>query len=164
MNKDLGGGTSRAIEQQNILVVDDETDIRHAVRDTIEAYLEHVSVFTANSGQNALELLKTQPVDLIITDYRMPGMNGIEFLNEARQMYPTVPAIMITAYPDIDLAIRALQEAHITNFIPKPLRRENIVVVVASTLHERRKQILRNTALAGVMSSLHSGIRELRQG
>lgn len=163
MIKDLGrSGATRPIERQHVLVVDDEPDIREALKATIEAYLENVDVFTSCSGNRAVEFLKDQKVHLIITDYRMPGMDGIEFLHQAREICPDTPRIMITAYPDVDLAIRALRESQITNFIPKPLRRENIVVVVASTLHERRARLMRNQALASALGSLGEGVRELR--
>jgi len=81
-----------------ILVVDDEPDIREAVRGLLERGLKGSRVFVAASGREGLALLEKEPVDLIVTDYKMPGMNGIEFLAAARRVAPEAPRILITAF------------------------------------------------------------------
>lgn len=148
---------------QTILVVDDEEDIRHVLRDTIEAYIDGVQVMTAANGNEALKLLKDTNVELIITDYKMPGMNGLQFLEAARRLVPNVPRILITAYPDLELAVKAINEEHISSFIPKPLTRENVVQTVSSILHERRSAVMRNRAFAAALDSMNKEISHLRK-
>jgi two-component system, NtrC family, nitrogen regulation response regulator NtrX len=81
-----------------ILVVDDEPDIREAVRDVLEASLDGASVVTADGGRQALEILSRGHVDLILTDYKMPGMNGVQFLDAAERVAPGTAHILVTAF------------------------------------------------------------------
>lgn len=65
-------------------------------------------------------MLRGGGIDLILTDYRMPEMNGLEFLIAAERVAPGVPRVMLTAYPDQELATRASREAHVVLIISKP--------------------------------------------
>jgi CheY-like chemotaxis protein len=109
---------------QSILLVDDEPDICESLKEILEATLPGVRVLTTNGGREALELLGRERVDLIIADYKMPGMDGLEFLREAQRRQPKVPRIMITAYPDLELAIKAINEAGVHRFVRKPIEPE----------------------------------------
>lgn len=80
-----------------ILVVDDEPDIRQAVRLVLEGGLR-AKVLDAGSGEAGLAILAKHQVDLIVTDFKMPGMNGVEFMLEARRLAPKAPMILITAF------------------------------------------------------------------
>lgn len=143
MPKDSG-----ASREMSILLVDDEADILESLKDLFEGSLDHVRVLTADSGAAALELLSRDTVDLIVTDYKMPGMNGLEFLDQARQSAPGVPRILITAFPDLEVALRAINDAGIENFITKPFEPGQVVEVVRAVLFERRAQELRSQAFA----------------
>ncbi|MGV3741323.1 MAG: response regulator [Burkholderiaceae bacterium] len=81
----------------HILVVDDEP----VLADTCKQYFEHFGykVTVAYDGQTALDFHKNHPVDAVITDFRMPRMNGQELLNQMRQIKPTLPAIMVSGFP-----------------------------------------------------------------
>lgn len=121
-----------------ILVVDDEPDIVDSLKDVLEAHLGQVKVLTAASGKAGLALLKKEPVDLIISDYRMPGMDGLEFLTKCREAAPNVPRILITAYPELDAAVRAINEAQIQNFLTKPIMPEALMQAVNAALVKGR--------------------------
>ena len=137
-----------ALRDQVVLIVDDEEDVRESLRDVLEAYIEHVDVIAAGSGREALAVLAERPVDLIVSDYKMPGMNGLDFLAQARTLAPSVPRVIITAFPDMELAIRSINMAGIENFFTKPLDRELVIEVVRSHLFERRATELRGRAFA----------------
>lgn len=122
---------------RRILLVDDEPDILESLRELIEVSLDDVEVVAVESGEAALEVLEAQVVDLIVSDYKMPGMNGLELLTEARQRAPLVPRIVMTAFPDLDIAIRAINEASIENFFTKPLDPDEILEVVKESLRAR---------------------------
>jgi CheY-like chemotaxis protein len=82
----------------SILVVDDEPDLRQSIKDLLEAFLGEPRVQLAPNGLAALELLRRQHFDLVITDYKMPGMNGIQFLQQAEEVQPGLRHLLVTAY------------------------------------------------------------------
>lgn len=81
-----------------ILVVDDEPDVREAMVALLETFLDRVHVRQAASGSEGLRMLRSEGVDLIVTDFKMPGMNGAQFLIEALKLIPGTPHIMVTAF------------------------------------------------------------------
>jgi YesN/AraC family two-component response regulator len=127
---------------QRILLVDDEPDILESLKPILERAIEGVEVRTALSGPEALTLLRATPVDLIISDYKMPGMSGLDFLEEARKLAPSVPRIIITAFPDLDIALRAINETGIENFITKPFETPLLIEHVRAALFKRRVDAL----------------------
>lgn len=80
-----------------ILVVDDEPDILSAVRTVLEGTMS-ADVFVASSAAKGLQILRERPINLIMTDFKMPGMNGVEFMQLAREITPDAPIVLITAF------------------------------------------------------------------
>ena len=83
-------------EAKHILIVDDEMAIAYAFRRYFELHGFHVSV--AYDGNSALAIGKTEPIDALVTDFRMPGMNGQELVERLRQTAPNLPAIIVSGY------------------------------------------------------------------
>lgn len=137
--------------RRTILLVDDEPDILESLRELIEVSLEDVEVLTVESGEEALKTIQSQHVDLIVSDYKMPGMNGLELLIQSRSIAPRVPRIMMTAFPDLDIAIKAINHASIENFFTKPLDPDEILQVIAATLKARQGEAQRHQAFARAM-------------
>ncbi|HEX2021966.1 MAG TPA: response regulator [Candidatus Thermoplasmatota archaeon] len=136
------------VKRQTILLVDDEEDIRESLQQLIEASLEGVDVVVAASGQEALDVVEGRSVDLIVSDYKMPGMNGLELLSRIGRTRPHIPRILVTAFPDLEIAIRAINEAGIENFFTKPFDPDQVLNVVRALLYEQRAQELRNRSFA----------------
>ncbi len=153
-NPEPAENESTAVRDQVILVVDDEMDIRESLKELFDGALDHVKVVTAESGAKGVAYLKENPVDLVVTDYKMPGMSGLEFLAEARKIARGTPRILMTAFPDLELAIRAVNEESIENFFTKPLEPAAVVEVVRGILEDRRSQETRNRAFARSLNLL----------
>ncbi len=105
------------MEKQSILVVDDDQHLRMILDETLKTCGYDVEV--ADSGEQALEILAEKPFDLIITDLMMPGIKGIELVAKARERYPNIGAMVITAYGTIERAVEAMQKGAY-DFITKP--------------------------------------------
>lgn len=101
----------------NILCVDDEEDNLLVFR---SFFRKHYTVFTARSGPEALELLKTQPIDLVVSDQRMPRMTGVELFERIREEYPEIIRIILTGYSDIQAVINAINKGKVYHYATKP--------------------------------------------
>lgn len=112
-----------------VLFVDDEprvlTSMRMLFRGSYEAYF-------ADGGQKALEQLRVQPVDVIVSDQRMPGMTGIELLRAAREINPHAMRILLTGYSDLTAIIGSVNEGEIFRFVNKPWANDVLASTVAS--------------------------------
>lgn len=139
--------------RQVVLVVDDEPDILESLKQLIEDALS-VEVRTASSGPRALEILHSEHIDLIVTDYRMPDMTGIELLRAARKVTPRTPRILMTAYPDLDLALAAINDEGIENFVVKPFDPDTVIENVFAVLFGRRSEELRARSFARAMDMM----------
>src|SRR6202171_1483013 len=109
-----------------ILTVDDDPAVSRAVaRDLRRHYGEHYRIIRAESGQDALETLnelklRGETVAVFVADYRMPQMSGIEFLEEAMDLYPLARRVLLTAYADTDAAIEAINVVDLDHYLLKP--------------------------------------------
>ena len=101
----------------NILVTDDEIDNLQLFKRTLRS---NYNVFLANSGFEALEILKSNKIDMIISDQKMPGMDGVELLKKTLNYAPDAVRILITAYTDSSSLIRAINEGKIHRYLRKP--------------------------------------------
>ena len=117
-----------------ILVVDDERDIVNSFQKVLEKFIPGVKVITAISGREGLETLERERIDLIMADFKMPGMDGIEFLVQARHMRPLIPRVMFTAFSNDELARRAMTEALVEAFVSKSVDPAEMVDKVKALL------------------------------
>lgn len=115
-----------------ILIVDDEPNVLNALTRSLQNELYRTE--TRKSGMEALEYLRMNPVDLIISDQMMPEMNGVEFLIHSREMCPDAARIMLSAYSDFNAAFKAINQAGIVNFILKPWNDEQLRETIRSAL------------------------------
>ena len=109
-----------------LLVVDDDPQVLAAVRrDLRSRYRENYTVVSASSGKEALDAIRElksrgDSLAMIICDQRMPGMMGSEVLAQSRAIYPLARRVLLTAYSDIDAAVKAINEAHLDHYLSKP--------------------------------------------
>lgn len=110
------------MENPTVLFVDDEVRLLQSLKRGMmdEPYR---SLF-ANSGAEALELMKKEKVHVIVTDMRMPEMNGLELLRHVRELYPDVVRMVLSGYTQISTLLTAINDGHIYKFITKPWKLE----------------------------------------
>lgn len=123
----------------NVLYVDDEV---HNLRSFKATFRREFQIYTAESGKDALQILKNKPVDIIITDQRMPGMSGIEFLVEARKIKPEPMRILVTGYSDINAVIDSINKGQVYRYLNKPWQEEDLRNTIKSAYevyHLRRE-------------------------
>jgi thioredoxin reductase (NADPH) len=114
------------VNKPALIVVDDDPQVLAAVRRDLRAhYRESYTVIAASSGEEALTTIgelksRGDAVAMVISDQRMPGMHGTEVLAQAREIYPQSRRVLLTAYSDIDAAIRAINGAHVDHYLSKP--------------------------------------------
>lgn len=107
------------IKKHTILVVDHEGSFIEYIQRMMSD--QNCNVITAASGQEGLNILEKQQVSMVISEYGIPLMNGLEFLEKVRIIYPNILTIMVTDHADIELAINAINEAGVYKFLLKPL-------------------------------------------
>jgi DNA-binding NtrC family response regulator len=114
-----------------IVVVDDELNIREALVTLLEK--KQYQVRGAGTAEEALEGLESAPADLILTDLKMPGMGGMEFLRRLKQRWPEIEVLVMTAFGSIETAVEAMR-CGAYDYITKPIDRERLAVVVEKAL------------------------------
>ena len=151
-----GGLLSRAEpETAPILLVDDEVAILDGLRRQLR---KRFTVHTANSGADALELLKCEQVAVVVSDMRMPQMDGATLLSRVRSLYPNVVRILLTGQADTQAAIAAVNEGQIYRFLTKPCPPEVLLEEIGSAVELNRlvtaeKELLATT-LRGTVEAL----------
>ena len=122
------------MNQSNILIVDDEQSILNSLNRLFRK--EGYKVFTATSGKSGLEIFKESNIHLVISDYRMPRMNGVEFLQKVRELYPDTIRIVLSGYADVDTIIAAINKGEIYKFITKPWNDEELKLTIRRSLEQ----------------------------
>jgi CheY-like chemotaxis protein len=122
----IGGCTDRA---KSVLIVDDEPIACESLRDWLK---DDYRVVTAETGEEAIRLIEKQDFDILIVDVRLPGKTGIEVLKEAKTKKPSVRAIVITAYPSLEMAIEAMKLGAV-DYLVKPVAPDSLEKLIQET-------------------------------
>ncbi len=137
---------------EKILVVDDELSMREFLE--IMLLKEGYDVITARNGFEALEIIEKEPVDLIITDIRMNGIDGLQVLKKSKEINSDTVVIMISAYASAETAVQAMKEGAY-DYLPKPFRIDEIKKVIRDALDSRKHSTDEKQATRDV---LHFGL------
>jgi two-component system response regulator FixJ len=121
-------------DSQYVFFVDDEPAVCRSVSQTLQRCGYAVSYFT--DADRCLQQLQTQGCDLLITDVKMPGMDGIELVRRAKCIVPWLPILVITGYGDIPTAVRAVK-AGAVDFIEKPLQKQSFLETVQAIIKQQ---------------------------
>ncbi|MEQ8186992.1 MAG: response regulator [Candidatus Eremiobacterota bacterium] len=115
-----------------LLFVDDEEKVQLALKRLF--FSDKYEIYTASSGQEALKIIKDNPIDLIISDQRMPEMTGVDLFTEAMNIAPDAIRIILTGYADMDAAIGAINKGNVYKFIMKPWENDDLKLSVEKAL------------------------------
>ena len=122
------------MSEHTILCVDDEENVLRSLR---RLFLdEDWQLLAANNGDMGLKILGEQDVHLIIADFRMPEMTGVEFLKKAKKIHPGAIRIILSGFADVDAIVRAINEGEIYKFISKPWNDEELKLTVKHSLEQ----------------------------
>lgn len=145
-----------------ILIVDDDTALLHALPQALFLRLRDVVVDTSDSALNALDMVREHDYDVIVSDIKMPGMDGLAFLAKIQEMRPDTPTLLITGHGDHNLAIQALRGGAY-DFIQKPIERDYFVAALRRAIQTRqlRRQVVeQQQALENHAKSLEKTVQE----
>jgi len=138
MNFDVNPGKTQSKSETaaaTLLFVDDESNILSSLKRLFRPL--GYRIITAQSGAEGLTTLEAQQVDLIISDMRMPGMDGATFLAQAAQQWPATVRILLTGYSDLTSTIAAVNKGRIYRYISKPWEENDIVLTVKRALEQK---------------------------
>lgn len=144
MNETQAAPQAAPEESATLLFVDDEANILSSLKRLFRPL--GYRIFTAESGAQGLEIMAREAVDLVISDMRMPEMNGAQFLEKAREKWPDTVRILLTGYAEVGATIDAINKGQIYRYVSKPWEDNDITLIVKHALQqkmlEREKQRL----------------------
>ncbi len=144
----------------HLMIVDDEPQIRSALARGLG--LMGYLVKEAGSGREALTLLKRVPCDAMVLDMFMPGMDGVEVMQRARQMYPDLAIIVLTGRPAIESAIAAVK-SDVADYLLKPASVHDIADAVTRALQKRQERVQGQQQLQELVQGLNQALNTMRQ-
>ncbi len=119
-----------------LVIVDDEDMVLASLRSFLALETEY-EVLTFSSPLRALESIRESQIDLVISDYLMPEMTGIEFLLEVKKLQPYATRILLTGYADKENAIKAINEVNLYQYIEKPWSNDDLKLIIQNGLERR---------------------------
>src|SRR5438270_12313068 len=137
------------MDKAHILIVDDDTALLEALPQALYLRLEEVKVDTSDEARSAIERIEEREYDAIVSDIKMPGMDGLALLAKVQELRPATPTLLITGHGEHDLAVRALRGGAY-DFIQKPIDRDYLVAALQraiQTYQLRRKVKVQQLAL-----------------
>lgn len=125
--------SNEQIEQSRVVVVDDDTLVTRSLSSFLGLEMD-IEPVVFNESPKAAAYMKDNPVDLVISDFLMPDMDGIQLLTEVRRLQPEVPRVLLTGYADKENAIKAINEVRVFQYLEKPWDNEQLRRVVLNAL------------------------------
>ncbi|MEZ5359770.1 MAG: response regulator [Candidatus Zixiibacteriota bacterium] len=120
-----------------VVVVDDEEMVLTSISSFLNLETNYETK-TFLSAKKALEFIKDNPVDLVISDYLMPEMDGISFLAKVRELQPEAPRVILTGYADKENAIKAINDVGLFQYIEKPWDNDDLLIVLRNGIEKRQ--------------------------
>ena len=164
------GKRGKVMQNPKVLIVDDEENILHALTRLFRK--EEYDILTAKSGEEGLEILDSHDIDLIISDLKMPIMNGVEFLAQAKERNPDALRIMLTGQADIKAMLDAIDQGEVYRFLLKPWNDDELRITIKQALEfyyvqKENKSLIRTVKrqdrILDELEKEHPGISSVRK-
>jgi two-component system cell cycle response regulator len=156
-DNNVPSGKDEASSGINILVVDDEEVIRSLLADALAEIGYNVEL--ASSGEEAVEKIKHASFEILITDLRMPGMNGIEVIKKFKEINSDICIIVITGYPSLESAVEAMRQGAY-DYITKPFKLDELRIIVRRAVEKqalrREKEIFKELSITDGLTRLYN--------
>ncbi|OQX22948.1 MAG: hypothetical protein BWK80_28530 [Desulfobacteraceae bacterium IS3] len=124
------------MKKTGVLIVDDETELCDKLKNILEAQWDNYRIFTAYSGAEALTVLEKEDIDVLVSDIRMPGMNGIELMKKTNELQRDIRTLVLTGHGDFDNAVDALRLGA-DNYIKKPVSAEFLHFAIMNSYEKK---------------------------
>ena len=124
--------------KHQILILDDEAEVRGAIRMQLKD--TDFDILEADSFARAMELLQENALttDVIICDVRMPGVDGVEAVANFQREFPNTPVIVLTGFPDVDLAVDFMKKQDVMDYLTKPVDKDKLLAAIEKAAQGRR--------------------------
>ncbi len=146
-------------EKFKVLIVDDDSTLRELLSETIHGM--GYMVDTAENGEDALKKLKREKYDLVVSDLKMPGMDGLKLLDHIKSLDSNILVIIITAYATLESAVKAIEKGAY-DYIAKPFRLDEFVVVVRNAC-EKLRLLRQRDSLLEELRGAYAELERLRK-
>ena len=124
------------MEKSKLLLVDDEPNLTSALVRSLDR--NQFEIFTADSAQKGLMILAGNDIDVVVSDERMPGMSGSEFLSEVRKKWPNTIRMILSGQADLEAAVRAINEGEVYRFLLKPCHPQELQLTILQGLQHKK--------------------------
>jgi DNA-binding NtrC family response regulator len=149
--------------KSTIIIVDDEEMVLTSLKSFLDLETEY-TVQTFTSAKDALAYIQENEIDLVVSDYLMPEMDGITFLANVRELRPEVPRIILTGYADKENAIKAINEVGLFQYIEKPWDNDDLLLIMRNGLEKQlllkklREKMTEINEAYGELDNMHRAI------
>ena len=124
------------MEKSKLLLVDDEPNLTSALVRSLDR--SQFEIFTADSAQKGLMILAGNDIDVVVSDERMPGMTGSQFLTEVRKQWPNTIRMILSGQADLEAAVRAINEGEVYRFLLKPCHPKELQMTILQGLQQKK--------------------------
>lgn len=147
--------------EDTVVIVDDEEMVLTSLSTYLTLETDY-NVLTFTSAREALEHIEQHEVDLVISDFLMPEMDGIAFLSQVRELRPEVPRVILTGYADKENAIKAINEVGLYQYIEKPWDNDDLRLIIRNGI-EKKRLIEKLTAKVHEINQAYSELQVIQQ-
>ena len=132
--------SSEITEQYNLLVIDDEESILKAIKRTLRS--TKYQVYTANSANEGLKKLKEHNFQVVLSDFRMPEIDGGTLVKKIKQIYPSIVSMILTGYADFDAAVDVMNSGAAYKFLSKPWENQQLIDEIDKAFKEYHQRLI----------------------